>query len=127
MVDGYAVVSSDGVGTVRRTAPWLCWRRWLRWPSMSTRRVASCAVQFPVIGDSNAGSRPDAHALRPGVVAYVTTGGPMPPGADAAVKAGTRDAIVLECSPCVIPRGRAGVCVCRWRTRWVFVTTRGVK
>ncbi|EFJ48728.1 hypothetical protein VOLCADRAFT_90518 [Volvox carteri f. nagariensis] len=53
--DGYAVVSSDGVG------------------------------EYPVIGESRAGQL-DELPVRPGTVAYITTGAPVPPGADAVVQ-----------------------------------------
>ncbi len=39
---------------------------------------------YPVIGESTAGRAPD-FTLRPGAVAYITTGAPLPPGADAVV------------------------------------------
>ncbi|KXZ48662.1 hypothetical protein GPECTOR_26g565 [Gonium pectorale] len=53
--DGYAVVSSDGVG------------------------------EYPVVGESRAGHLDDL-PVQPGTVAYITTGAPVPPGADAVIQ-----------------------------------------
>ncbi|KAG3098360.1 Molybdopterin biosynthesis protein [Phytophthora idaei] len=55
IMDGYAVVAADGVGT------------------------------FPVVERIAAGDMP-ASALKPGQVSYITTGSPVPDGADAVVK-----------------------------------------
>lgn len=54
--DGYAVVASDGPG------------------------------EYPVILESRAGSDATSLKVTPGTVAYVTTGGPIPEGADAVVQ-----------------------------------------
>ncbi|XP_050223196.1 molybdopterin biosynthesis protein CNX1-like [Mercurialis annua] len=54
--DGYAVVSSDGPG------------------------------EYPVVTESRAGNDGLGVTLTPGTVAYVTTGGPIPDGADAVVQ-----------------------------------------
>lgn len=54
--DGYAVVASDGPG------------------------------EYPVIAESRAGSDGIGVSVTPGTVAYVTTGGPVPDGADAVVQ-----------------------------------------
>ncbi|KAM0944032.1 putative transferase [Dioscorea sansibarensis] len=54
--DGYAVVASDGPG------------------------------EYPVIAESRAGSDGIGVTVTPGTVAYVTTGGPIPDGADAVVQ-----------------------------------------
>ncbi|KAJ9531517.1 hypothetical protein QJQ45_015012 [Haematococcus lacustris] len=40
---------------------------------------------YPVVGESRAGTLDDIH-LAPGQVAYITTGAPVPPGADAVVQ-----------------------------------------
>lgn len=56
VMDGYAVVSSDGPG------------------------------EYPVITESRAGNDGVGVTVAPGTVAYVTTGGPIPDGADAVVK-----------------------------------------
>ncbi|KAJ6671712.1 MOLYBDOPTERIN BIOSYNTHESIS PROTEIN [Salix viminalis] len=55
--DGYAVIASDGPG------------------------------EYPVITESRAGNDGLGVTLTPGTVAYVTTGGPIPDGADAVVQA----------------------------------------
>lgn len=55
MMDGYAVVSADGPGV------------------------------YTVVDEIAAGRAPDASALRPGQVAYITTGAAVPRGADAVV------------------------------------------
>ncbi|CAI0452373.1 unnamed protein product, partial [Linum tenue] len=54
--DGYAVIASDGPG------------------------------EYPVIAESRAGNDAVGVTLTPGTVAYVTTGGPIPDGADAVVQ-----------------------------------------
>ncbi|OAO90468.1 SIR4 [Arabidopsis thaliana] len=54
--DGYAVVASDGPG------------------------------EYPVITESRAGNDGLGVTVTPGTVAYVTTGGPIPDGADAVVQ-----------------------------------------
>ncbi|GJN01448.1 hypothetical protein PR202_ga18715 [Eleusine coracana subsp. coracana] len=54
--DGYAVVASDGPG------------------------------EYPVITESRAGNDALGVVVRPGTVAYITTGGPIPDGADAVVQ-----------------------------------------
>ncbi|CAN6557432.1 unnamed protein product [Malus baccata var. baccata] len=54
--DGYAVVASDGPG------------------------------EYPVIAESRAGNDGLGFTVTPGTVAYVTTGGPIPDGADAVVQ-----------------------------------------
>ncbi|XP_062015253.1 molybdopterin biosynthesis protein CNX1-like isoform X2 [Rosa rugosa] len=54
--DGYAVVASDGPG------------------------------EYPVVAEARAGSDGIGVTLTPGTVAYVTTGGPIPDGADAVVQ-----------------------------------------
>ncbi|XP_004291534.1 PREDICTED: molybdopterin biosynthesis protein CNX1 [Fragaria vesca subsp. vesca] len=54
--DGYAVVASDGPG------------------------------EYPVVAEARAGSDGIGVAVTPGTVAYVTTGGPIPDGADAVVQ-----------------------------------------
>ncbi|KAK7300349.1 hypothetical protein RJT34_11193 [Clitoria ternatea] len=54
--DGYAVLSSDGPG------------------------------EYPVVAESRAGNDALGVTLSPGTVAYVTTGGPIPDGADAVVQ-----------------------------------------
>ncbi|KAF8056231.1 CNX1 [Scenedesmus sp. PABB004] len=56
IMDGYAVVAADGAG------------------------------EFPVAGECRAGATDPAFTLTPGHVAYITTGAPVPPGADAVVK-----------------------------------------
>ncbi|GFR45630.1 hypothetical protein Agub_g7038 [Astrephomene gubernaculifera] len=55
--------------------------------------VASDGVgEFPVIGESRAG-RLDDLPVRPGTVAYITTGAPVPPGADAVVQVEDTEAV----------------------------------
>ncbi|XP_050367990.1 molybdopterin biosynthesis protein CNX1 [Argentina anserina] len=54
--DGYAVVASDGPG------------------------------EYPVVAEARAGSDGVGMSVTPGTVAYVTTGGPIPEGADAVVQ-----------------------------------------
>ncbi|MCL7030722.1 hypothetical protein MKW94_007284 [Papaver nudicaule] len=54
--DGYAVVASDGIG------------------------------EYPVITESRAGNDGLGVTVTPGTIAYVTTGGPIPDGADAVVQ-----------------------------------------
>ncbi|KAJ4807738.1 hypothetical protein LUZ62_020304 [Rhynchospora pubera] len=54
--DGYAVIASDGPG------------------------------EYPVLLESRAGSHATSLKLTPGTIAYVTTGGPIPDGADAVVQ-----------------------------------------
>ncbi|GMP91847.1 hypothetical protein CsSME_00042344 [Camellia sinensis var. sinensis] len=54
--DGYAVVASDGPG------------------------------EYPIITESRAGNDGVGVTVTPGTVAYVTTGGPIPDGADAVVQ-----------------------------------------
>lgn len=72
-MDGYAVVAADGVGTVRAVSFAFCDRSNAVW------------VQFPVVERIAAGGLPTG-ALQPGHVAYITTGSPVPDGADAVVK-----------------------------------------
>ncbi|WIA42709.1 hypothetical protein OEZ86_008658 [Tetradesmus obliquus] len=70
-MDGYAVVSSDGPG------------------------------EYPVVGDARAGCSSQDLTLSPGQVAYITTGAPVPPGADAVVK-------VEDTQPAAAADGDAG-------------------
>eukprot|EP00300_Choanocystis_sp_HF-7_P036931 c52890_g1_i1.p1 GENE.c52890_g1_i1~~c52890_g1_i1.p1 ORF type:complete len:436 (-),score=99.20 c52890_g1_i1:85-1335(-) len=55
IMDGYAVVSSDGRG------------------------------EYSVVGSSVAGTDPESILVEPGTIAYVTTGAPVPSGADAVI------------------------------------------
>jgi gephyrin len=55
IMDGYAVVASDGAGT------------------------------FDIVGSVTAGNDPAATKVAPGTVAYITTGAPVPSGSDAVV------------------------------------------
>eukprot|EP00929_Paragymnodinium_shiwhaense_P013760 TRINITY_DN12160_c0_g1_i1.p1 TRINITY_DN12160_c0_g1~~TRINITY_DN12160_c0_g1_i1.p1 ORF type:complete len:881 (+),score=105.12 TRINITY_DN12160_c0_g1_i1:121-2643(+) len=55
IMDGYAVVASDGPGS------------------------------YPVVGNVTAGVNPQMVSVRPGTVSYITTGAPLPEGADAVV------------------------------------------
>ncbi|KAF0692496.1 Aste57867_16440 [Aphanomyces stellatus] len=64
VMDGYAVVASDGVG------------------------------EFPVLNRVAAGDVPNSVYVTPGHVAYVTTGCPVPDGADAVVKIEDTETIV---------------------------------
>ncbi len=63
--------------------------------------AADGAGEFPIVGRVTAGHVAD-FALAPGQVAYITTGAPMPPGADAVVQ-------VEESEPPVLRDGRAYV------------------
>ncbi|ETW09213.1 hypothetical protein, variant 5 [Aphanomyces invadans] len=65
VMDGYAVVASDGVG------------------------------EFPILSRVAAGDAPGVH-VTPGRVAYVTTGCPVPDGADAVVKIEDTEAVLGE-------------------------------
>jgi gephyrin len=68
--DGYAVVAADGVG------------------------------EFPVVGEARCGAIDPQLAVLPGTVAYITTGAPLPPGADAVVQvrlAGAAHAMAHGC------------------------------
>ncbi|CAA0824374.1 Molybdopterin biosynthesis protein CNX1 [Striga hermonthica] len=62
--DGYAVIASDGPG------------------------------EYPVITESRAGDDAIDVTVTPGTIAYVTTGGPIPKGADAVVQ--VEDTVLLE-------------------------------
>ncbi|CAN1265940.1 Molybdopterin biosynthesis protein CNX1 [Linum perenne] len=70
--DGYAVIASDGPG------------------------------EYPVITESRAGNDAIGVTLIPGTVAYVTTGGPIPDGADAVVQ--VEDTEKLEDASCGLKR-----------------------
>lgn len=85
-MDGYAVVSADGAG------------------------------EFPVLGSSLAGARDPPREVRSGGVAYVATGAPIPPGADAVV-------MVEDTAPC--PGGER-VRVLRAADKGQFVRRAGV-
>jgi molybdopterin biosynthesis enzyme len=77
MVDGYAVVCADGAGKVGGASSVPIFPRVL---------VMLCSgSQFPVVADLKAGSHGGVE-LHSGAVAYVTTGGPIPVGADGVVK-----------------------------------------
>lgn len=67
MKDGYAVVASDGPG------------------------------EYPIITESRAGNDGLGMTVTPGTVAYVTTGGPIPNGADAVVQ--VEDTELIESAP----------------------------
>lgn len=74
VMDGYAVRSEDGPGEVREVR------------GGGRPRGPSCgAAQYPVVASVLAGINPQFQ-LQPGQVAYVTTGAPVPEGADAVVK-----------------------------------------
>lgn len=72
--DGYAVVAADGPG------------------------------EYPVITESRAGNDGIGVTVVPGTVAYVTTGGPIPDGADAVVQ--VEDTQTVENSPSNVKRVR---------------------
>jgi molybdopterin biosynthesis enzyme len=79
MVDGYAVICADGPGKVCGG------HARARMIGTSMFMLLFAFAQYPVVGDLKAGSSASA-ALSSGSVAYVTTGGPIPPGADGVVK-----------------------------------------
>ncbi|XP_071723301.1 molybdopterin biosynthesis protein CNX1-like [Rutidosis leptorrhynchoides] len=65
--DGYAVIASDGPG------------------------------EYPVIAESRAGNDAVGVTVTPGNVAYVTTGGPIPDGADAVVQVEDTEPVKFDC------------------------------
>lgn len=85
IVDGYAVVSTDGPGQVCGClCSYLC---------TSHAFTHNCWPQFPLAGSGLAGHKP-SFSITAGQVAYITTGAPLPQGADAVVKVSHRAPLV---------------------------------
>lgn len=123
-MDGYAVRSADGPGEVRvdDSARANC-------PSFSPVTRGGDVSQYSVASAVTAGQEPAAE-LQPGQVAYITTGAPVPPGADAVVKVWRRpdrgrpraevsaaSAAPDSFSPPIFPPVAGGVDRGRWRRR----------
>ncbi|KAJ7550938.1 hypothetical protein O6H91_07G125800 [Diphasiastrum complanatum] len=70
--DGYAVVSADGPGI------------------------------YPIISEARAGDDAKNDSVQPGTVVYITTGGPVPDGADAVVQ--VEDTMLVEEGPSMLKR-----------------------
>ncbi|CAI5529864.1 unnamed protein product [Closterium sp. Naga37s-1] len=90
--DGYAVVASDGPGGYRIILNRLESSRVLPVSCLSCCQDGYAVVaadgpgEYPIIAEARAGDDAANVVVTPGTVAYITTGGPVPQGADAVIQ-----------------------------------------